>query len=639
MSDESSAHVRRKGLSREEAEDLTQEYCSRRLEKHFLRRLSPDAGRLRACRLKRLEHLLTDEWDRAKAWLASFRVAWERLFVPLCSLALATGSATAQQNGQNPDAEFVVEERVTFLRVESETTVPELVSRATSLCLANGYRFVELPESMREPLSESAPPGSWPADPLYVRFHEEEGRTGGGTFLDCTDGTNQRRLYLLRNSFKEKGISTAAIGSGDPTATILQEVWRDNARRTASICLGRGYRYLELPLLFQDLSLAEDLEVPEDGRGPVDIEIKISFHEDAGAWRRDCAQLAASGLGSEPILVPLVEGYRSIQAAWAAERQDALAALIRIRLTRHPCLELADDVVAEALVEDPLAFPSFVALQGWIALRIEPPNQAVETSLLWAERTARMKTRTGSEFASDFLAYHAAVSNRTGGVKNQEMAIRLLLASLDNHQENAEAGHLLVYVQELLGEYGEAVKTSRRTLEVSPDDEELQLRWAVNLGRTRPRQAVEPLTALTRDANPDWIRTVAYRELWRLARERGDVDGARDLLVEAIRSLGKREELVLPLSLLATEDSRRPADDDDPIDWVIGQFSEDRGESARLRYALGPVSAVDRLAARMEEHLERSRPSLRQRLEQLDPPNENRAIRKRCGESFLQQLP
>jgi RNA polymerase sigma factor (sigma-70 family) len=59
------AYVRRHGHSREEAEDLTQAFFARFLEKNYLEGLSRERGRFRAFLLASLKHFLANEWDRA----------------------------------------------------------------------------------------------------------------------------------------------------------------------------------------------------------------------------------------------------------------------------------------------------------------------------------------------------------------------------------------------------------------------------------------------------------------------------------------------------------------------------------------------------------------------------------------------
>lgn len=61
------AYVRRWGHDPDEAEDLTQEFFARLLEKHYLRDADPSRGRFRSFLLASLKHFLSNERDRAMA--------------------------------------------------------------------------------------------------------------------------------------------------------------------------------------------------------------------------------------------------------------------------------------------------------------------------------------------------------------------------------------------------------------------------------------------------------------------------------------------------------------------------------------------------------------------------------------------
>ena len=60
------AYVRRRGHTREDAEDLTQAFFARFLEKNYLAGLSAERGRFRAFLLASLKHFLANEWDKAR---------------------------------------------------------------------------------------------------------------------------------------------------------------------------------------------------------------------------------------------------------------------------------------------------------------------------------------------------------------------------------------------------------------------------------------------------------------------------------------------------------------------------------------------------------------------------------------------
>ncbi len=60
------AYVRRRGHTKEDAEDLTQSFFARFLEKNYLEGLSAERGRFRAFLLASLKHFLANEWDKAQ---------------------------------------------------------------------------------------------------------------------------------------------------------------------------------------------------------------------------------------------------------------------------------------------------------------------------------------------------------------------------------------------------------------------------------------------------------------------------------------------------------------------------------------------------------------------------------------------
>ncbi len=59
------AYVRRRGHSKEDAEDLTQSFFARLLEKNSFAGLASEKGKFRAFLLASLKHFLANEWDKA----------------------------------------------------------------------------------------------------------------------------------------------------------------------------------------------------------------------------------------------------------------------------------------------------------------------------------------------------------------------------------------------------------------------------------------------------------------------------------------------------------------------------------------------------------------------------------------------
>jgi len=60
------AYVRRHGHTKEDAEDLTQAFFARFLQKNYLAGLSAERGRFRAFLLAALKHFLANEWDKSQ---------------------------------------------------------------------------------------------------------------------------------------------------------------------------------------------------------------------------------------------------------------------------------------------------------------------------------------------------------------------------------------------------------------------------------------------------------------------------------------------------------------------------------------------------------------------------------------------
>jgi RNA polymerase sigma factor (sigma-70 family) len=61
------AYVRRQGNSPHDAQDLTQEFFARLLEKHYLETVHPEKGKFRSFLLAALNHFLSNQRDRASA--------------------------------------------------------------------------------------------------------------------------------------------------------------------------------------------------------------------------------------------------------------------------------------------------------------------------------------------------------------------------------------------------------------------------------------------------------------------------------------------------------------------------------------------------------------------------------------------
>lgn len=73
------AYVRRKGVSVEEAEDLTQEFFCRLLEKNYLAQVDPRKGRFRSFLVVAVNHFLSNQRDRVRAVKRGGRIRFVHL--------------------------------------------------------------------------------------------------------------------------------------------------------------------------------------------------------------------------------------------------------------------------------------------------------------------------------------------------------------------------------------------------------------------------------------------------------------------------------------------------------------------------------------------------------------------------------
>jgi RNA polymerase sigma factor (sigma-70 family) len=61
------AYVRRRGVAPEDAQDLTQQFFTTFIEKHYVQTADPARGRFRSFLLASVQHFLLNDWDRQRA--------------------------------------------------------------------------------------------------------------------------------------------------------------------------------------------------------------------------------------------------------------------------------------------------------------------------------------------------------------------------------------------------------------------------------------------------------------------------------------------------------------------------------------------------------------------------------------------
>lgn len=168
------AYARRRGHSVPEAQDLTQGFFARVLERHYLRDVQPERGRFRSFLLGTFRHYLANEWDRSQA---------------------------EKRGGQRPSIpldEALAEER--FLRDLADEATPErLFERAWALLVLEKVRdrlraeFEAAGKGARFALLEQCLPGG------SVELPQAE----LGRELGLTAGAVKSEVHRLRRRYAE----------------------------------------------------------------------------------------------------------------------------------------------------------------------------------------------------------------------------------------------------------------------------------------------------------------------------------------------------------------------------------------------------------------------------------------------------
>ena len=169
------AYVRRRGHSAEDAQDLTQAFFTRLLEKNVVGVADPSRGRFRSFLLGSLKNFLANEWDRATAQKRGggqrvlsldYTVADERFKrEPVCRIT--------------PEMEF---ERNWALAV-----LERALKKVEEVYEGRGKRA--LFETLR---------------PALVEWNDETSRRAMADELGMTEGAVKVALHRMRNVFREK---------------------------------------------------------------------------------------------------------------------------------------------------------------------------------------------------------------------------------------------------------------------------------------------------------------------------------------------------------------------------------------------------------------------------------------------------
>lgn len=160
------AYVRRRGQTREDAEDLTQAFFAKFLAKNYLEGLSAEQGRFRAFLLASLKHFLANEWDKSQRQKRGGAV----VHLPLDWLTADTKFQSSMASEPSPDAAYDREWALALLN--------KVIARLQSECEADGSgtQFETLKVFLTAgkgaiPYAEAAPKLGMEASAVRVAVH------------------------------------------------------------------------------------------------------------------------------------------------------------------------------------------------------------------------------------------------------------------------------------------------------------------------------------------------------------------------------------------------------------------------------------------------------------------------------------
>jgi RNA polymerase sigma-70 factor (ECF subfamily) len=182
------AYVRRQGHSREDAEDLTQAFFARLLEKNWLEQLASDKGRFRGFLHAAMKHFLANEWDKAHAQKRDGAV-------PHLSLDWQSADSTYQLT---PAADLSAEK--VFDRAWSITLLERVLGRLQAESIAEGKeaQFKQLKSFLA--LGQSA-----------IAYPELSAQLG------LSEGAARVAVHRLRKRYRELLREEVAQTLADPT--------------------------------------------------------------------------------------------------------------------------------------------------------------------------------------------------------------------------------------------------------------------------------------------------------------------------------------------------------------------------------------------------------------------------------------
>lgn len=160
------------------------------------------------------------------------------------------------------------------------------------------------------------------------------------------------------------------------------------------------------------------------------------------------------------------------------------------------------------------------------------------------------------------------------------------------YQPTNVTAHLgVAAIHERHGDYKLAIRHLERLISIDPECDEGRLRLGVNLARAgRLDESAATLRPLLSVERPSWVVSVAYEEAARVEVERGDLEAAHAMLVEAVERFP--HDTTLPIQLAYVAD-RAGAHDDPNLAKALRQGSDQSSSSPRYVYSQAPVDDLE----------------------------------------------
>ena len=235
------------------------------------------------------------------------------------------------------------------------------------------------------------------------------------------------------------------------------------------------------------------------------------------------------------------------------------------------------------------------------------------------ERISELYARSASDDGSRALVARALTRL---GVALQEAQLvaraRTLLEKAVTYDSKDPTALLALSLgDEKLGEYGKAVVSLKRLVEVDPKSAEGRLRLAINLDRTGdPAAGRALLRRLVAEDNPRWVLSLAYQQLARERLDAGAPAEAAHLLAEAVDRLPGDGRLEIALAY-ARDRAGDPAAARAAVDRLVATGWRD-GPTPRLRYNEWPEEGAERSAELLRRNARARLGALAAALDSLD---------------------